>query len=144
MALQVWSRFMQLAKEILSGNKDFKTQGFPTLRYGSVIRQRILLDLFHRCLTILAEKVTQTTAMEDKRTKKDIQVRILLPISREAIMTNIFTPGHVWKIVGFFSRVCQSLFRLWLVDPSYCFVCKRERLPCTARSFFFKFVSPPF
>ncbi|KAE9401014.1 hypothetical protein BT96DRAFT_956680 [Gymnopus androsaceus JB14] len=58
LALQVWGRFLQLAKEIAGSTRDFKPQTFPTLR---------------RCATLLAEKITQTTAIEDRRIRKDLQ-----------------------------------------------------------------------
>ncbi|KAJ3809392.1 Dopey, N-terminal-domain-containing protein [Lentinula aff. lateritia] len=57
LAIQVWGRFLQLAKEIAGSTRDFKPQTFPTLR----------------CATVLAEKITQTTAMEDKRIRKELQ-----------------------------------------------------------------------
>ncbi|KAF8845997.1 hypothetical protein BDN67DRAFT_891629, partial [Paxillus ammoniavirescens] len=57
LALQVWGRFMQLAKDIASNIREFRVQVYLTLR----------------CLCVLGDKVTQTTAMDDKRIKKDIQ-----------------------------------------------------------------------
>ncbi|KAF5380337.1 hypothetical protein D9757_007927 [Collybiopsis confluens] len=57
LAVQVWGRFLQLAKEIAGNTRDFKPQTFPTLR----------------CATVLAEKITQTTAMEDRRIRKELQ-----------------------------------------------------------------------
>jgi hypothetical protein len=56
-AMQVWPRYMQLTKEIVSSVKDYKAQSFDTLR----------------CLSALAEKVTQTAAMEDRRIRKELQ-----------------------------------------------------------------------
>ncbi|KAJ7897279.1 Dopey, N-terminal-domain-containing protein [Mycena olivaceomarginata] len=58
LALQVWGRFLQLVKDIFgSSTREFKPQTYPTLR----------------CLTVLAEKITQTTAMEDRRIRKELQ-----------------------------------------------------------------------
>ncbi|KAK0199079.1 Dopey, N-terminal-domain-containing protein [Armillaria mellea] len=57
LAVQVWSRFLQLTKEVIGGGKDYRLQSFPTLR----------------CLTVLADKLTQTTAIEDRRIRKDLQ-----------------------------------------------------------------------
>ncbi|KAJ7665387.1 Dopey, N-terminal-domain-containing protein [Mycena polygramma] len=57
LALQVWSRFLQLVKDIFGSTREFKAQTYPTLR----------------CLTVLAEKITQTTAMEDRRIRKELQ-----------------------------------------------------------------------
>ncbi|KAJ3723564.1 Dopey, N-terminal-domain-containing protein [Lentinula guzmanii] len=57
LAIQVWGRFLQLAKEIAGSTRDFKPQTFPTFR----------------CATVLAEKITQTTAMEDRRVRKELQ-----------------------------------------------------------------------
>ncbi|TFK70447.1 hypothetical protein BDN72DRAFT_887964 [Pluteus cervinus] len=57
LAIQVWNRFLQLVKEMTSVAKDFKIQNFFALR----------------CLSVLAEKVTQTNAFEDKRIRKELQ-----------------------------------------------------------------------
>jgi hypothetical protein len=56
LALQVWGRFMQLAKDLAS-SRDFKIQVFLALK----------------CLCVLGDKVTQTTAIDDKRIRKDLQ-----------------------------------------------------------------------
>ena len=34
LAIQVWSRYVQLAKEILGSSRDFKACNFPALRFG--------------------------------------------------------------------------------------------------------------
>ncbi|KAF9486392.1 hypothetical protein BDN70DRAFT_822033, partial [Pholiota conissans] len=57
LAIQVWSRYIQVVKEILAASREFKAHNFPTLR----------------CLSVLAEKVTQTTAMDDKKFRKELQ-----------------------------------------------------------------------
>ncbi|KAF9270860.1 hypothetical protein L218DRAFT_952937 [Marasmius fiardii PR-910] len=57
LAIQVWGRFYQLAKDIVGSTKELKPLTFPTLR----------------CVTVLTEKITQTTAIEDKRIRKDLQ-----------------------------------------------------------------------
>ncbi|THV06503.1 hypothetical protein K435DRAFT_960479 [Dendrothele bispora CBS 962.96] len=57
LAIQVWGRFLQLTKEVIGSARDLKPQTFPTLR----------------CVSVLAEKITQTTAMEDRRVRKDLQ-----------------------------------------------------------------------
>ncbi|KAJ6623058.1 Dopey, N-terminal-domain-containing protein [Mycena sp. CBHHK59/15] len=57
LALQVWGRFLQLVKDISGSTRDFKPQTYPALR----------------CLTVLAEKITQTTAVEDRRIRKELQ-----------------------------------------------------------------------
>lgn len=56
LAIQVWSRFLSLVKDLVT-TKEFKSQNFPALR----------------CMSVLSEKVTQTTAMEDKRIRKELQ-----------------------------------------------------------------------
>ncbi|KAG1868238.1 Dopey, N-terminal-domain-containing protein [Suillus subalutaceus] len=56
LALQVWGRFIQLAKDLAS-SRDFKIQVFLALK----------------CLCVLGDKVTQTTAIDDKRIRKDLQ-----------------------------------------------------------------------
>ncbi|KAJ7269339.1 Dopey, N-terminal-domain-containing protein [Mycena haematopus] len=57
LAIQVWGRFLQLVKDIFGSTREFKAQTYPTLR----------------CLTVLAEKITQTMAMEDRRIRKELQ-----------------------------------------------------------------------
>ncbi|KIY73422.1 hypothetical protein CYLTODRAFT_365976 [Cylindrobasidium torrendii FP15055 ss-10] len=56
-ALQVWNRFLQLTKDVMGAGREFKPQQYAALR----------------CLTVLADKVTQTTAVEDRRIRKDLQ-----------------------------------------------------------------------
>ncbi|KAI0964349.1 hypothetical protein AcW1_001188 [Taiwanofungus camphoratus] len=57
LALQVWGRFMQLTKDLVASLREFKVQAFSTLR----------------CFTVLADKVSQTTATEDRRIRKELQ-----------------------------------------------------------------------
>ncbi|KAG6817586.1 hypothetical protein H0H87_006963 [Tephrocybe sp. NHM501043] len=56
-AIQVWGRFLQLIKDIVGSTRDFKAHNFAALS----------------CLTVLAEKISQTTAMEDRRVRKELQ-----------------------------------------------------------------------
>ncbi|KAG6336234.1 hypothetical protein ID866_2853 [Astraeus odoratus] len=56
-ALQVWGRFIQLAKDISLNAREFRAQVYLVLR----------------CLCVLGDKIIQTTAMDDKRIKKDLQ-----------------------------------------------------------------------
>ncbi|KAI0660570.1 Dopey, N-terminal-domain-containing protein [Cubamyces menziesii] len=57
LALQVWNRFLQLVKDLLLTLRDFRPQAFAALK----------------CFTVLADKVTQTTALDDRRLRKDLQ-----------------------------------------------------------------------
>ncbi|KAI5833359.1 hypothetical protein K523DRAFT_343112 [Schizophyllum commune Tattone D] len=57
LVLQVWGRYVQLVKDITGSSKEFKPQHYPGLR----------------CITVLADKLTQTTAMEDRRVRKELQ-----------------------------------------------------------------------
>ncbi|TDL26444.1 hypothetical protein BD410DRAFT_521497 [Rickenella mellea] len=57
LATQVWNRYLSLAKEIASNVRDYRQQVFPVLK----------------CLTVLAHKITRTSAIEDRKTRKDIQ-----------------------------------------------------------------------
>ncbi|KAH9920216.1 Dopey, N-terminal-domain-containing protein [Epithele typhae] len=57
LALQVWNRFLQLAKDLLGSLRDFRPQAFAALK----------------CFTVLADKVSQTTALDDRRIRKDMQ-----------------------------------------------------------------------
>lgn len=72
LALQVWGRFMQLTKDLAS-SRDFKIQIFLALKY-ELLKTILLRSQFLRCLCVLGDKVTQTTAIDDKRIKKDLQV----------------------------------------------------------------------
>ncbi|OJT08448.1 Protein dopey [Trametes pubescens] len=57
LALQVWNRFLQLAKDLLVSLREFRPQAFAALK----------------CFTVLADKVSQTTALDDRRLRKDLQ-----------------------------------------------------------------------
>ncbi|CAL1694342.1 unnamed protein product [Somion occarium] len=57
LAAQVWVRFIQLAKDVSLSFREYKPQVFSTLQ----------------CFTVLADKVTQTTLVEDKRIRKELQ-----------------------------------------------------------------------
>ncbi|KAF7302659.1 Dopey-N domain-containing protein [Mycena chlorophos] len=57
LALQVWGRYLQLVKDLTGSAREFKPQTYPALR----------------CLAVLADKITQTTAMEDRRIRKELQ-----------------------------------------------------------------------
>ncbi|KAI0375501.1 hypothetical protein BV20DRAFT_986250 [Pilatotrama ljubarskyi] len=57
LALQVWNRFLQLVKDLLATLRDFRPQAFAALK----------------CFTVLADKVSQTTALDDRRLRKDLQ-----------------------------------------------------------------------
>lgn len=75
-ANQVWNRFMQLVKEVVAGLKDLKLQGYYTLRFAFKLRSMPVRDSpDNRCLTVLADKVVQTTALDDRRLRKELQVR---------------------------------------------------------------------
>lgn len=75
-ANQVWNRFMQLVKEVVTGLKDLKLQGYYTLRFTFKLRDPLACDLLNnRCLTVLADKVVQTAAVDDRRLRKELQVR---------------------------------------------------------------------
>ena len=74
-ANQVWNRFMQLVKEVVTGLKDLKLQGYYTLRFAFKLRPVLVCDSpDNRCLTVLADKVVQTAALDDRRPRKELQV----------------------------------------------------------------------
>ncbi|KAH6916730.1 Dopey, N-terminal-domain-containing protein [Coprinopsis sp. MPI-PUGE-AT-0042] len=56
-AVQVWPRVLQLVRDLTTGSREFKVHHFHALK----------------CLSVVADKVTQTTAMEDRRVRKDLQ-----------------------------------------------------------------------
>jgi len=60
--IQVWGRYIQLAKEIAGNVKDYKVQSFYALK----------------CLSVLVDKIAQTTALEDRRIRKEFQVKLSL------------------------------------------------------------------
>lgn len=80
LALQVWGRFLQLTKEIIGHSRDLRVQNYPALRSASstIICSSSSSDSSSRCLSVLAEKVTQTTAMDDRRIRKELQVSNLV------------------------------------------------------------------
>ncbi|KAG9078206.1 hypothetical protein FS749_009829 [Ceratobasidium sp. UAMH 11750] len=54
---QVWGRFMSLLKDVAANVQSHRAQVFPALQ----------------CLVVAAEKQAMTTALDDKRVKKDLQ-----------------------------------------------------------------------
>ena len=74
-ATQVWNRFVSLAKDVAANVYTYKMQVFPTLRSvkHSFMYSQCLISI--SCLTTISEIVTQTTAIEDKKVRKDLQVR---------------------------------------------------------------------
>ena len=73
LALQIWGRFIQFAKEIASNVREFRIQMYLVLRCAGLHLPWALLMLPTRCLCVIGDKVIQTTAMDDKRIKKDLQ-----------------------------------------------------------------------
>ncbi|BGP14202.1 hypothetical protein JCM10213v2_002145 [Rhodosporidiobolus nylandii] len=57
MAVQVWSTTLTFAREVLNNVSLHRPLVFPTLR----------------CFTVLAEKVAQTSALEDRRLRRELQ-----------------------------------------------------------------------
>ena len=79
LALQVWGRYLQLVKDLVGSTREFKAPNFPALRSVALESQKIFLHYF-RCLGVLAEKVTQTTAVDDRRIRKELQVDEILSL----------------------------------------------------------------
>ena len=106
-ANQVWNRFMQLVKEVVAGLKDLKLQGYYTLRLSWVPGSIPAGDLpSSRCLTVLADKIVQTTAMDDRRLRKELQVTPVIRYRR--IFFNEL--GHLGKLRetrGLLRHLCQ-------------------------------------
>ena len=73
-ATQVWNRFVSLAKDIAANVYTYKMQILPTLRSVSSVVRPLKTHSLVRCLTAISEIVTQTTAIEDKKVRKDLQV----------------------------------------------------------------------
>ncbi|BGP07694.1 Protein dopey-1 [Rhodotorula toruloides] len=57
MAVQVWSAMLAFVRDVLANQSTHRSLLFPTLR----------------CYTALAEKVSQTSALEDRRLRRDLQ-----------------------------------------------------------------------
>ncbi|GEM07562.1 cellular morphogenesis-related protein [Rhodotorula toruloides] len=57
MAVQVWSTTLAFVRDVLANQSTHRSLLFPTLR----------------CYTALAEKVTQTSALEDRRLRRELQ-----------------------------------------------------------------------
>jgi hypothetical protein len=93
LALQVWGRYLQLVKDLVGSTREFKAPNFPALRSVS-LESRQVIKIFlpcFRCLGVLAEKVTQTTAVDDKRIRKELQVDEML--SSEPSHLSAVNPG---------------------------------------------------
>ncbi|KAF8337070.1 Dopey, N-terminal-domain-containing protein [Cantharellus anzutake] len=56
-AVQVWPRLAQTVREVVATPQVYRAQMFPVLR----------------CMTVACEKIAQTSAMEDRKLRKDIQ-----------------------------------------------------------------------
>ncbi|KIY52670.1 hypothetical protein FISHEDRAFT_69486 [Fistulina hepatica ATCC 64428] len=80
LALQVWSRLVQLIKDILSSTKDYKPYHFASLR----------------CLLALTDKITQTIAMEDRRIKKELQDAMTKLLDLTIVYVNKFYDQGSW------------------------------------------------
>ncbi|KAF8963955.1 Dopey, N-terminal-domain-containing protein [Flammula alnicola] len=80
LAIQVWSRYIQLVKEILGASREFKIYNFPALR----------------CLGVLAEKITQTTAMDDRKIRKELQESYGKLLDSCVIYVGRFTDQGSW------------------------------------------------
>ena len=88
LAIQVWGRLHQLAKDVAGSTKELKPLTLPALR----------------CVTVLAEKVTQTTAMEDRRIRKELQV----------------SPSEIFEETPPITALRKSTENSWiLVSPSW-------------------------
>jgi len=93
LALQVWGRYLQLVKDLVGSTREFKAPNFPALRSVSLESQKVIKIFLHcfRCLGVLAEKVTQTTAVDDKRIRKELQVDEMLSSEPSHLLT--LNPG---------------------------------------------------
>ncbi|KAI0081169.1 hypothetical protein K474DRAFT_1768894 [Panus rudis PR-1116 ss-1] len=57
LAVQVWPRLVTLTRDFILTLREFRPQAFATLR----------------CFTVLGDKVSQTTLLEDRRVRKELQ-----------------------------------------------------------------------
>lgn len=106
-ANQVWNRFMQLVKEVVAGLKDLKLQGYYALRFAFKLRFAPVRDSHvDRCLTVLADKVVQTAAVEDRRLRKELQVRPVSPYLRFSLAKRE-RGGKLRQTRGLLRRLCQ-------------------------------------
>lgn len=60
-AVQVWSISLAFVRDVLANPSTTRSQVFPTLR----------------CFTTLSDKISQTSALEDRRMRRDLQVCFL-------------------------------------------------------------------
>jgi len=78
-AVQVWARTLSLAKDITTNMHGYRQQVFPVLR----------------CLTVLAERLAQSTALDDKRMRRDfLDVYVKLLDSCVLIAGRSFEQGN--------------------------------------------------
>jgi hypothetical protein len=106
-ANQVWNRFMQLVKEVVAGLKDLKLQGYYTLRFAFKLHFAPVPDShIDRCLTVLADKVVQTAAVDDRRLRKELQVKSVTSYPKFSLAERE-RGGKLRQTRGFLCLLCQ-------------------------------------
>lgn len=101
-AIQVWNRYLVLAKEIASNVHGYKRQVFPCLRYAishSLTYCWCADTRLPSCFTVLSEKICQTSAIEERRTRKEMQDTLV-----KLVDTGILISGRSFEQTNWIRR----------------------------------------
>ncbi|GAA5884793.1 hypothetical protein JCM16303_007269 [Sporobolomyces ruberrimus] len=80
LAVQVWSAFLAFVREVLSNTSTNRALVFPSLR----------------CYTVLSEKVSQTSALEDRRMRRDLQETFVRLVDASIQLAGRAVESGVW------------------------------------------------
>jgi hypothetical protein len=125
---------LQLVKDTTSSTRDTKGQNFPVLRFVPTrheVKEDCIL-MYHRCLYAVAEKITQSTAMEDKRFRKELQVSLAITTFHP---TSQKLAGHDDQTSRQLRALCWTVVRSKQLDTSKQRRCNYEwqGFACVAR-----------
>ncbi|GAA5992102.1 hypothetical protein JCM5350_006348 [Sporobolomyces pararoseus] len=80
LAVQVWTPFLAFVREVLSNTSTNRPLVFPTLR----------------CFTVLSEKVSQTSALEDRRMRRDLQETFIRLVDASVQLAGRAVESGIW------------------------------------------------
>ncbi|GAA6010233.1 hypothetical protein JCM11491_005403 [Sporobolomyces phaffii] len=80
LAVQVWSAFLAFVRDVMSNTSTNRPLVFPTLR----------------CFTVLSEKVSQTSALEDRRMRRDLQETFIRLVDASVQLAGRAVESGVW------------------------------------------------
>ncbi|GAA5831398.1 hypothetical protein JCM3766R1_001734 [Sporobolomyces carnicolor] len=80
LAVQVWAPLLAFGREVLSNTSTNRPLVFPSLR----------------CFTVLSEKVSQTSALEDRRMRRDLQEMFIRLVDASVQLAGRAVESGVW------------------------------------------------